>query len=170
MAVSLVPRTVPGTERVLWKYLCMNSLSLLESRISLSSYPWWKGPKTDTVVHHLRHAAGWHGFIYQHPSNWVIWHIMDLFNHPVPQPCHVSSKGKEGGSVLLVLFLFAEIYLFIYLWLHWVFVAVRGLSLVVESGGYSSLQCTGFSWQWLLLLRSTGSRHTGFSSCGMWAQ
>ena len=33
--------------------------------------------------------------------------------------------------------------LFIYLWLCWVFVAARGLSLVVVSGGYSSLQCTG---------------------------
>ena len=31
--------------------------------------------------------------------------------------------------------------LFTYFWLHWVFVAVRGLSLVVASGGYSSLQC-----------------------------
>ena len=31
------------------------------------------------------------------------------------------------------------IYLFIYLWLRWVFVAVRGLSLVVVSGGYSSV-------------------------------
>ena len=28
--------------------------------------------------------------------------------------------------------------------------------------------CTGFSLQWLLL-RSTGSRYLGFSSCGMWA-
>ena len=27
--------------------------------------------------------------------------------------------------------------------------------------GYSSLQCTAFSLLWLLLLRSTGSRHTG---------
>ena len=27
--------------------------------------------------------------------------------------------------------------LFIYFWLHWVFVAVRGLSLVAVSGGYS---------------------------------
>ena len=33
--------------------------------------------------------------------------------------------------------------------------------------GYSSLWCTGFSLQWLLLLRSTGSRQAGFSSCGM---
>ena len=47
--------------------------------------------------------------------------------------------------------------------LHWVFVAVLGLSLVAVSGGYSSLR-------WLLLLRSTGSRRTGFSSCSMWAQ
>ena len=56
---------------------------------------------------------------------------------------------------------------FIYLfWLCWVFVAARGLSLVVASGGYSSLQCVGFSLLWLLLLQSTGSRHAGFSSCG----
>ena len=47
---------------------------------------------------------------------------------------------------------------FIYLWLCWVFIAAHGLSLVVASGGYSSLRCTGFSLQWLLLLRSMGSR------------
>ena len=55
---------------------------------------------------------------------------------------------------------------FIYFWLRWVFVAVRGLSLAVASGGYSSFQCTGFSSRWLLLLRNTGSRCAGFSSCG----
>ena len=44
------------------------------------------------------------------------------------------------------------------------------LSLVATSGGYSSLWCVGFSLQWLLLLRSVGSRRTGFSSCGTWAQ
>ena len=60
--------------------------------------------------------------------------------------------------------------LFIYFWLWWVFVAARGLSLVAVSGGYSSLRCMGFSLQWLLLLRSTGSRHAGFSSCGTRAQ
>ena len=58
------------------------------------------------------------------------------------------------------------IYLFIYLRLHWVFVAVRRLSLVAASGGYSCLRCTGFLLRWLLLLWSTGSRHAGFSSCG----
>ena len=29
--------------------------------------------------------------------------------------------------------------------------------------------CVGFSLRWLLLLRSTGSRRMGFSSCGSWA-
>ena len=42
--------------------------------------------------------------------------------------------------------------------------------LVVASGGYSWLQCVGFSLCWPLLLRSTGSRCAGFSSCGTWAQ
>ena len=40
-----------------------------------------------------------------------------------------------------------------------------GFSLVVASGGYSSLQCTGFSLRCLLLLWSTSSRRAGFSSC-----
>ena len=57
--------------------------------------------------------------------------------------------------------------LFIYFWLRWVFVAVCRLSLVAASGGYSSLWCAGFSLRWLLLLRSMGSRHVGFSSCGL---
>ena len=54
-------------------------------------------------------------------------------------------------------------------WPHWGFVAVHRLSLVVVSGGYSSLQCMGFSSRWLLLLQSTGSRRVGFNSCGTWA-
>ena len=52
-------------------------------------------------------------------------------------------------------------YLFIYLWLCWVFISVRGLSLVVASGGHSSSRCAGLSLSRPLLLRSTGSRHTG---------
>ena len=59
---------------------------------------------------------------------------------------------------------------FIYFWLRWVFVAVRGLFLIVVSGGYSLLPCAGFSLWWLLLLQSMGSRHAGFGSCGTWAQ
>ena len=74
--------------------------------------------------------------------------------------------GSQAPLPYNFFFFFNKFYLFIYFWLCWVFVAVRGLSLVVVSGGYSSLQCAGFSLQWLLLLRSTGSRRAGFSSCG----
>ena len=53
----------------------------------------------------------------------------------------------------------------------YLFLAVLGLRCCARaSGGYSSLRCVGFSLRWLLLLRSMGSRHVGFSSCGMRAQ
>ena len=52
------------------------------------------------------------------------------------------------------------IYLF-YFWLCWVFVSVRGLSLVAASGGHSSLRCAGLSLSRPLLLWSTGSRCAG---------
>ena len=45
-------------------------------------------------------------------------------------------------------FSYLFIYLFIYFWLCWVFVSVRGLSLVVASGGHSSSRashCRGLS-------------------------
>ena len=57
--------------------------------------------------------------------------------------------------------LFLKFYLFIYLWLCWVFVSVRGLSLVVASGGHSSSRCAGLSLSRPLLLQSTGSRRAG---------
>ena len=46
----------------------------------------------------------------------------------------------------LSFFLFLKINLFIYFWLHWVFIAAHGHSLVVASGDYSSLWCAGFSF------------------------
>ena len=60
---------------------------------------------------------------------------------------------KKGIVKLKCLFFFLINYLFIYLWLCWVFVSVRGLSLVAASGGHSSSRP--------LLLRSTGSRRAG---------
>ena len=53
------------------------------------------------------------------------------------------------------------IYLFIYFWLCWVFVSVRGLSLALASVGHSSSQCMGLSLSRPLLLGSTGSRRAG---------
>ena len=61
---------------------------------------------------------------------------------------------------LLLFFFFNFIYLF-NLWLCWVFVSVRGLSLVVASGSHSSSRCAGLSLSRPLLLRSTGCRRAG---------
>ena len=71
------------------------------------------------------------------------------------------------GLVSFFFFFFNKcIYLFIYFWLRWVSIAACGLSLVAAGGGCPLLRvqashCGGFS-----LLRSTGSRHAGFSSWG----
>ena len=67
-----------------------------------------------------------------------------------------------GHRCFIYLFIYLFIFLFIYyLWLCWVFVSSRGLSLVAASGGHPSSGCTGLSLSWPLLLRSTGSRRAG---------
>ena len=75
-------------------------------------------------------------------------------------PLPSRSSETVFGAVIYPFFFF-YFYLFIYLWLCWVFVSVRGLSLVAASGGPSSSQCAGLSLSRPLLLRSTGSRRAG---------
>ena len=73
--------------------------------------------------------------------------------------------------IMFLLFLILEVCIFktiIYLRLCCVFVAACRLSLVVASGGCSSLWYEGFSLQWILLLLNTGPRHAGFSSVLQW--
>ena len=69
--------------------------------------------------------------------------------------------GLGCWQMCFFVFFFILIIVFIYFWLCWIFVAAQT---------FLQLWCLGFSLQWFLLLQSTGSRHTGFSSCGMWAQ
>ena len=69
---------------------------------------------------------------------------------PLTLPTALSSsppfKGRDS------IFFKKYIYLFIYFWLHWVFVAARGLSLVAASG--STLRCG-----------AKASHRGGFSYC-----
>ena len=51
--------------------------------------------------------------------------------------------------------------IYLYFWPCWVFISVRGLSLVAASGGHSSSRCGGLSLSRPLLLRSTGCRRAG---------
>ena len=66
-------------------------------------------------------------------------------------------------------FFFIFIYL-LYFWLYWVFLAARGLPLVVASRGYSVVAEHGLLLAVTSLVAESGSRHTGFSSCGSLAQ
>ena len=79
-----------------------------------------------------------------------------------------SGREAEGGPSGHIPASGRDLPLFIYLFLAALDLCccARGLSLVVASGEYSLLWCTGFSLRWLLSLRSTGSRRAGFSSCG----
>ena len=71
-----------------------------------------------------------------------------------------SDRALQSFLFFVYLFIYLFIYLF-YLWLCWVFVSVRGLSLVVASGGHSSSQSAGLSLSRPLWLQSTGSRRAG---------
>ena len=74
---------------------------------------------------------------------------------------------RVSGTVFFVFFFFFFlIYLCIYFWLCWVFVAVCGLSLVVLSRGYS--HCGAWSSAVVSFVAERSLGHVGFSSCGAW--
>ena len=52
--------------------------------------------------------------------------------------------------------------LFIYFWLHWVFVAVQTILYLWRTRATLQLWCTGFSLPWFRLLRSVSSRARRF--------
>ena len=61
-------------------------------------------------------------------------------------------------------------YLLTYFWLHWVFVAMFGLSLVVASRGYSLLGVLGLLTAVASLVAEHRLGHVSFSSCSVQAQ
>ena len=97
------------------------------------------------------------------PSQFMIMIIDNNYNSRHPNM--IKNKDIELFAVVF----FFLIYLFIYFWLCWIFVAAHRLSLVVASGAYSSLRYVGFSLWWPLVAEQ-GSRHSSFNSCGTWAQ
>ena len=75
---------------------------------------------------------------------------MYLFSYE-PLDYQMEQQISDGGGQSINI---SEFFLLIYLWLHWVFIALCGLSLVAVNRGYSSLQRASFSLRWLLLLGS----------------
>ena len=91
-------------------------------------------------------------------SPFPFW-ILEMFWYILITSLHLCFHCDFGVSNSV--FFFLIIYLFIYLWLCWVFVSVRGLSPVAETGCHSSSRCAGLSPPRPLLLRSTGSGRAG---------
>ena len=73
---------------------------------------------------------------------------------------------QECDTNVMCFFFFNFIYLFVYFWLCWVFVSVRGLSLVAASGGHFSLWCAGLSLSWPLLVAEHRLQMRRPSNCG----
>ena len=65
--------------------------------------------------------------------------------------------------------IYSLLYLFIYFWLHWIFVATHGLSLVVENKSYSLAVAHGLFVWWLLLWGSQtlGAQVLVVAACGL---
>ena len=126
-------------------------------------------------THHSRNSLHWgillsSGLLSLHHQQTDHWHMEKQVWASVGPPGIKSQPSPKAPSIKWRVFKKYIFIYFIYFWLCWVLVAAHGLSLVEASGGYSSLQCAGFSLWWFLLLRSTGSRCVGFSSCGTQAQ
>ena len=104
-------------------------------------------------------------------NNGTSWHHVppDMMHWEEHRSTYVVFLPKEHDLNLIMreepdtnpnvetFFFFKLIYLLIYFWPRWVFIAAHRLSLVAASGGYSSLWCAG------------SSHCNGFSCCGAWA-
>ena len=83
-----------------------------------------------------------------------------ILNHCTTR--EVPTSPFLNGVFLMCFFcLFVYIFIYLFFWLCWVFISVRGLSLVAASRRHSSSQCAGLSLSRPLLLQSTGSRRAG---------
>ena len=73
----------------------------------------------------------------------------------------LEEEFRPGFFVFVFVFLINLFMYLFYFWLCWVFVSVRGLSLITASGGHSSSRCADLSPSRPLSFQGTGSRRAG---------
>ena len=78
----------------------------------------------------------------------------------------ILQSGKTKRSSILLF----KMYLFIYFWLCWIFIAGQAFLYWQLAGGTLKLQCVGFSLSGFSCCRVRALGHAGFSSCGTWGQ
>ena len=101
------------------------------------------------------------------PTKWILMLLIHrvIFQRTWPRYSPIGQLLSSYADITLLYHDFAvyfDVSMWIFgfvFWLHWVFIAVQAFSLAAVSRGDSSLQCSGFSLPWLLLLQSKGSRH-----------
>ena len=86
-----------------------------------------------------------------------LWVNLFSFSHFWHSPSFLQCMHIVFQIRKFVYFLFCYLFHF---WLRWVYIALRGLSLVSESGGRPWLRCAGLM-PWLLLLQCVGSGKLG---------
>ena len=136
-------------------FLRMNNIPLhVYATFSLSSHP-----SMDTwvvsILWLLRLMLQW---------TWTCWYLFEIL---ISFLLDIYPKVGLLDQMIVCCFFFLIVFflnkftyfLFIYFWLHWVFIAARAFSSCREQGLL-------FVVVRRLLLQSTGSRHVCFSSCG----
>ena len=94
--------------------------------------------------------------------HWRIWTIYKyVWKSRLSFSTNVSWQVTQMGYTFFLFKAHLLLKIFIYLFLAVLGLCCLGFSLVVVSGGYSLLQCSGFSLWWLLLLQSTDFRAHG---------
>ena len=105
------------------------------------------------VAKKLKKKKFLHRWLDEHP-----WGTLNMQRTCPPFTDYRSEEKPQNQHISMVTCLS---FLFLVFWLCWVFVSVRGLSLVAARGDHSSSRCAGLSLSRPLLLRSTGSRRAG---------
>ena len=102
--------------------------------------------------------------------SFVYWYGRQYFGSQMESEYPSNLLATISLSFFLIVIFYLFIYSYIYFWLCWVFVSVRGLSLVVASGGHSSSRCAGPFTMAASLLAEHRLQTRRLNSCGSRAQ
>ena len=140
--------------------LCPLSLDISDSSLKKRPYLsfWVRLVLFSTVFSRSIHVVTYFRISFFYSSitfYWCIYHVFLSIHPSMGRSCFyimtITNNVARNLGVQMS-FQYRDFnFLFIYSWLHWVFIAVCELFLVAKSRSYSSLQREGFSLRWPLV-------------------